>query len=74
VGAHGWDEITADLPVTVSIGVAGPADVPSATQAGLLCAADSNLYAAKHGGRDRVVSGAPSDGRRRSYRDSATAA
>ncbi|MEV6487981.1 GGDEF domain-containing protein [Actinoplanes sp. NPDC051633] len=74
VGAHGWDEIAGRLPVTVSIGVAGLAEASSATQASLLSTADRNLYAAKHGGRDRVVFGTPRDGRNRSYRDSATAA
>jgi diguanylate cyclase (GGDEF)-like protein len=58
VRTHGWDEITVGLPVTVSIGLAGVGDAPARTQAGLLSAADRNLYAAKRGGRDRVVSDA----------------
>jgi diguanylate cyclase (GGDEF)-like protein len=74
VRSYGWVEITAGLPVTVSIGVAGLADAPSRTQPSLLSTADRNLYLAKHAGRDRVVSGAPRDGRTRSYRDSASAA
>jgi diguanylate cyclase (GGDEF)-like protein len=69
VSGHAWDEITHGLPVTVSIGVAGRADADPRTQAGLLSTADRNLYAAKHGGRDRVVSGTPRVGRTRSYRD-----
>ncbi|MFI1995021.1 diguanylate cyclase [Actinoplanes sp. NPDC020271] len=53
-----WAPITRHLPVTVSIGVAGPGDAPESGQAPLLSTADSHLYAAKHGGRDRVVSAA----------------
>ena len=74
VGAHGWDEIAGGLPVTVSVGLAGVADASSPTQPSLLSTADRNLYAAKHGGRDRVVFGTPRDGLSRSYRDGATAA
>lgn len=45
-----------DLQVTISIGVvhAGEAGVAHEPQ-GLLATADSRLYAAKHGGRNRVV-------------------
>ncbi|WP_436525541.1 diguanylate cyclase [Actinoplanes sp. HUAS TT8] len=53
-----WSPLTRHLPVTVSIGVAGRGDAPDAGQAPLLSTADSHLYAAKHGGRDRVVSAA----------------
>ena len=53
---HGWRDLTRGLPVTVSIGVAASADVPAPTQPTLLSTADSHLYAAKHAGRDRVVS------------------
>ena len=74
VGSFDWVEITRGVPVTVSIGVAGRAEAAAPTQAGLLSTADRNLYAAKHGGRDRVVWGTQSDGRSRSYRDSAPAA
>jgi len=74
VASFGWVEITRGVPVTVSIGVAGRAEVATPTRAALLSTADRNLYAAKHGGRDRVVWGTPSDGRNRSYRDSAPAA
>lgn len=56
-GQH-WAPITRHLPVTVSIGVAGLADAPASAQAPLLSTADGHLYAAKHGGRDRVVSAA----------------
>ncbi|GIF08348.1 sensor domain-containing diguanylate cyclase [Actinoplanes siamensis] len=52
-----WSPITHHLPVTVSIGVAGLGDVANPAQAPLLSTADSRLYAAKHGGRDCVVSG-----------------
>jgi diguanylate cyclase (GGDEF)-like protein len=42
-----------DMTVTVSVGVAGPAD--GVTLEELLLAADRRLYLAKSGGRDRVV-------------------
>ncbi len=71
VASYCWDEVTHGLPVTVSIGVAGRADADARTQPGMLSTADRNLYAAKHGGRDRVVSGTPRVGRTRSYRDNA---
>lgn len=50
-----WQRLTGPVPVTVSIGVSQRSEV--ATQASLLSVADRNLYAAKHAGRDRVVSG-----------------
>ncbi|MEV6341853.1 diguanylate cyclase [Actinoplanes sp. NPDC051851] len=56
VRRHPWTSLTRDLPVTVSIGVAGLCDTPVRSQPRLLSTADSHLYAAKHGGRDRVVS------------------
>ena len=73
IGGYDWQGIARGLPVTVSIGVAGLADTESPTQAGLLSTADRNLYAAKHRGRDRVVSGVPDDSRARSYRDASAA-
>jgi diguanylate cyclase (GGDEF)-like protein len=69
-----WADLTGDLPVTVSIGVAGLGEAPAPTQSGLLSIADRNLYVAKHGGRDRVVAGTGWDGSARSYRDDASAA
>jgi diguanylate cyclase (GGDEF)-like protein len=66
VGAHAWQPVVGDLPVTISIGVATRAQASSPTQPALLSAADRNLYAAKHAGRDRVVFGG-----NRSYRDAA---
>jgi diguanylate cyclase (GGDEF)-like protein len=69
-----WSTITTDLTVTVSIGVACLTDSAAPTQAGLLATADGHLYAAKHGGRDRVVSGMRYEARAHSYRDSASAA
>jgi diguanylate cyclase (GGDEF)-like protein len=74
VGAYAWDDLTHGVPVTVSVGVAGRPDVVAPTQATMLFAADRNLYAAKHGGRDRVESSTSSDGRTRSYRDNVSAA
>jgi diguanylate cyclase (GGDEF)-like protein len=73
IAHYDWAELTRRLPVTVSIGVAGLDDAASPTQPSLLSTADKNLYAAKHGGRDRVVAGR-CDTRSRSYRDSASAA
>ncbi|WP_307872745.1 tetratricopeptide repeat-containing diguanylate cyclase [Paractinoplanes ovalisporus] len=74
VRAYDWAEMTRGLPVTVSIGVAGVSEAESRTQPGLLSTADRNLYAAKHGGRDRVVCGVPGPDRTHSYRDRASAA
>ncbi|AEV89041.1 diguanylate cyclase [Actinoplanes sp. SE50] len=56
-GQH-WAPITSHLPVTVSIGIAGVGEPATPGQAPLLSIADGRLYAAKRGGRDRVVSGA----------------
>ncbi|BFU41815.1 diguanylate cyclase [Krasilnikovia sp. MM14-A1004] len=69
IRAYDWWSITGDLPVTVSIGVAGLHEVPDLSQSAMLSTADRNLYVAKRGGRDRVVSGMARDGRTRSYRD-----
>ncbi|WP_433304370.1 diguanylate cyclase [Actinoplanes sp. CA-030573] len=55
IAVHDWATLTRGLPITLSIGVAGVADASEPTQLGLLSAADRNLYAAKNGGRDRVV-------------------
>jgi diguanylate cyclase (GGDEF)-like protein len=74
IRSYAWADITNGLPVTVSVGVAGNADSPAPTQAGLLSIADRNLYVAKHGGRDRVVSGTTRDEAAHSYRDTASAA
>ena len=54
VRGQDWTALTG-RPVTVSIGVAGNA--AAKTQAALLSIADQRLYAAKHGGRDRVNAG-----------------
>jgi two-component system, cell cycle response regulator len=51
-----WDAIAAIGSITVSIGAATAAGDALMTQAALLGQADHNLYRAKRGGRDRVVS------------------
>jgi two-component system cell cycle response regulator len=56
IRAHGWEPITGNLPVTTSIGIT-TAPEGCSTFSALLSAADRNLYAAKHSGRDRVVAG-----------------
>jgi two-component system cell cycle response regulator len=56
--AHGWGPITGSLPVTASIGVTTAADGQGIAST-LLSQADHNLYAAKRGGRDRVVADSP---------------
>jgi diguanylate cyclase (GGDEF)-like protein len=58
VRSHGWTDVTGEMPVTVSIGVAGLDDSYATTQAALLSDADRYLYEAKHAGRDRVVNSA----------------
>ena len=73
VGGYDWGDVTRGLPVTVSIGVAAIAEAPVPTQPALLSTADSNLYAAKHGGRDRVVWRVRRDRHRRSFRDAPAA-
>ncbi len=70
VARHDWNGLTRHLPVTVSIGVAGVAEADEPSQPTLLSIADRNLYAAKHGGRDRVVAGSHLG----SYRGSVSAA
>ena len=53
VAAHPWQDVAAGLVVTTSIGIADSAESPDA--AALLTLADKRLYAAKLGGRNRVV-------------------
>ena len=43
------------LPITISVGVAGHPEVPIETGSQLIAAADSALYEAKRGGRNRVL-------------------
>jgi len=74
VAGYDWSELTMGLPVTISIGAADVTDASGPTQPALLSIADRNLYAAKHGGRDQVVSGPVPDDRYRSYRGSHSAA
>jgi len=44
------------IPVTMSVGCSTLADCPDPTTTALIAIADRRLYAAKHGGRNRVVS------------------
>ena len=54
VSGQPWGALLGDLPLTVSLGVAGCfAGAASAGQ--LLALADERLYASKHAGRDRVT-------------------
>ena len=53
IAAEPWDAVAVGLEVSVSIGVAGAVEAPDATA--LFSLADRRLYAAKFGGRDRVV-------------------
>ncbi|MEV8509018.1 GGDEF domain-containing protein [Actinoplanes sp. NPDC051475] len=69
VSAHHWEGITSDLPVTVSIGVAGVAETSPPSQSATLAIADRNLYAAKRAGRNRVLAGTPREELPRAYRD-----
>ncbi|GIF16895.1 tetratricopeptide repeat-containing diguanylate cyclase [Actinoplanes teichomyceticus] len=54
--AYPWGPITGTLQVTTSIGITTAPDGHGSLSA-LLSQADRNLYAAKRGGRDRVVAG-----------------
>ena len=56
IAEYPWSTITGTLPVTASIGITTVFDgqLPSSA---ILSRADSNLYAAKHQGRNRVVAG-----------------
>ncbi|MCA2217681.1 GGDEF domain-containing protein [Jidongwangia harbinensis] len=54
IRGHGWGPVTGTLPVTVSVGVTTVLDGRT-TPSAMLSQADRNLYAAKRGGRDRVV-------------------
>ncbi|RZU31845.1 diguanylate cyclase (GGDEF)-like protein [Blastococcus saxobsidens] len=56
VAAQPWDELTGDLPVTVSIGAASTDGLDSPAASDMLARADARLYTAKRQGRDRVVS------------------
>lgn len=53
VAAHDWSRLQTGLQVTVSIGIADWREAGDAKA--LLALADARLYAAKRGGRDRVV-------------------
>ncbi|BFU43281.1 diguanylate cyclase [Krasilnikovia sp. MM14-A1004] len=69
VSDHDWRDIAGELPVTVSIGVAGVNETSPRSQSAALSTADRNLYAAKGAGRNRVVAGTPRERRPRAYRD-----
>lgn len=53
IAAHPWQDVAPALRVTVSIGVAD--DAGHADVAALLACADRRMYAAKRGGKDRVI-------------------
>jgi len=53
VEAHDWSSVAAGLAITVSIGVALGGAARSMNE--VFAEADQHLYAAKHGGRNRVV-------------------
>jgi len=50
-----FDHEGTKLPITISVGVAGHPEVPIETANQLIAAADSALYEAKRGGRNRVL-------------------
>ena len=61
VAGHPWQLLIGDLPVTVSIGVAGAGTRPAT--ADVLGAADRYLYTAKRSGRNRLCGQVnPNDG------------
>ncbi|MDI6105452.1 diguanylate cyclase [Actinoplanes sp. NEAU-A12] len=55
---HDWRPVTGGLRVTASIGVT-TVNCDDVSASAALAAADHNLYAAKHAGRDQVCAGAP---------------
>jgi len=56
VEGHDWSDLTPGWPITVSVGVAASAAGSAARSMDeMLAEADRQLYAAKHGGRNRVV-------------------
>ena len=54
IRSYDWSPITGHLPITASAGLS-TARGAGWSREGLLRAADENLYAAKHAGRDRLV-------------------
>lgn len=55
VEAHTFNFMRADIPVTISVGVATYPELDAKTVDELIAAADEALYEAKRGGRNRVV-------------------
>ena len=60
IRAYPWEPITGSLIVTSSVGVT-TAVGGSGTLSAVLARADQNLYAAKHAGRDQVVTDMEAD-------------
>ncbi|GAB1689599.1 diguanylate cyclase [Krasilnikovia sp. M28-CT-15] len=69
ISDYDWRGMTGELPVTVSVGVAGVSETVPASHAAALATADRNLYTAKRGGRNLVVAGTEADHLPRTYRD-----
>jgi two-component system cell cycle response regulator len=54
IAAHPWQDLTGEVPVTASIGVAS-APQDASERSALISHADQNLYRAKNDGRNRVI-------------------
>jgi diguanylate cyclase (GGDEF)-like protein len=52
-----WDALARSIAVTLSIGLASSAEAAGGGAGALLALADARVYAAKAGGRNRIVAG-----------------